>query len=338
MPISVLLPVLFVLLSALLLPVAQADDDDESRPLAGRAPAAAGLTLAVGAAERAGIETRKLVAVSLLPEFTVYGSVLSLEPLLQLRQQFLAVRAQQDSARAKFSEAHANLARTENLYHQDVVSTRRMQEQQAQWQADKASLEVSGYQQQTILAASRLEWGAVLTDWFVSDPGSQAGQFLQQGAQLLQITLPAGVRLEPGVRQIAIDEHGRRQSAVAATLISQAPKVDPLTLGERYFFRAQDRRLPLGAHVTAWVAAGDRAVGGVLLPDSALVRHLGQTFVFVKTAGNGFVRRPVPECSRQPGGCFVAGYLQPGEEVVVTGAQTLLSQQLKASIPDEDRD
>jgi hypothetical protein len=37
-------------------------------------------------------------------------------------------------------------------------------------------------------------------------------------------------------------------------------------------------------------------------------------------------------------GYFVSAALKPGEEIVTTGAQTLLSQQLKAQIPDEDKE
>ncbi|MDD4914791.1 MAG: hypothetical protein PHW13_07110 [Methylococcales bacterium] len=298
----------------------------------------ADVILNVDSQQLAGIKTSVLKAVNLQPEFVAYGLVVSLEPLLQLRQQFLAVRAQQDGARAKYQEANLNLSRTETLHHQDIVSTRRLQEQQVQWQADKTNLAVSSYQQQAILAVSRLEWGEILTGWFVSAPQKPAEQFLRHDAQLLQITLPGGVSLNPDIRNIAIDERGHRNSALNATLISASPKVDPVSQGERYFFKAEGRHISAGAHVTAWIASRQQAVGGVVMPASALVWHLGQAFVFVKTAGYQYSRRSVPEYTRYGDGYFVTGYLQPEEEVVVTGAQTLLSQQLKALIPDEDRD
>jgi hypothetical protein len=39
-----------------------------------------------------------------------------------------------------------------------------------------------------------------------------------------------------------------------------------------------------------------------------------------------------------PQGYLALDNVQSGEEVVITGAQTLLSQQLKSQIPDEDDD
>jgi multidrug efflux pump subunit AcrA (membrane-fusion protein) len=290
------------------------------------------------AEQLAGIKTQILQAVSQRPEIVAYGTVLSLEPLLQLRQQYLAAHAQQDSARAKYAEAHLNLSRTENLHQQDIVSTRRLQEQQVQWQADKANLEITDYQQQTILAASRQEWGETLSGWFIAVPQKPVEQFLQHGAQLLQITLPSGLSVNPDMRNIYVDEHGQRNHALKASLISASPKVDPVTLGERYFFKSEARHIPLGAHITAWISSQNQVAEGVVIPASAMVWHLGQSFVFVKTSASHYSRRFLPEYVVHKEGYFVSGYLRADEELVITGAQTLLSQQLKALIPNEDDD
>jgi len=318
------------------------DDDDKPQASAGKTEAVPGdsanIRLDPKAQQLAGIKTQRLQAVQQQPEFTAYGTALGLERLLQLRQQYLAAHAQQDSAKAKYTEAHLNLTRTQNLHTQDIVSTRRLQEQQAQWQADKANLDASGYQQQSILAASRLEWGNTLTEWFVQTQGKAAEPFMARASQLLQITLPANTSLSPDIRGIYIDERGQRHTAVKATLISAAPQVDPISQGERYFFKTEGRRMPFGAHVTAWIAADGQQTTGVVIPESALVRHMGQAFVFIKTADDEFSRRALPQFTPGKHGYFATGSLQPGDEIVTTGAQTLLSQQLKNLIPSEDDD
>lgn len=324
------------------LAIAAPDDDDnpsagqsKSTSTSGNSPT---LSLAPKTQQLAGIETQPLEAVQQQPEFLAYGTVLSLEPLLQLRQQFLAARTQQDSAKARYTEAHLNLSRTKDLHDQDIVSTRRLQEQQAQWQADKANLDATGYQQQAILTTSRLEWGEPLTDWFIQTPGKAAAQFLNHGAQLLQVTLPANLHLDPAIRSIVIDERGQRNHATQATLISASPRIDPVSQGERYFFKVEGRRIPFGAQVTAWIASDTKQTTGVFVPESALVWHLGQTFVFIKTADDEFSRKALPELMPVGHGYFVKGSLQAGEEIVIRGAQTLLSQELKSLIPSEDND
>lgn len=288
--------------------------------------------------QTAGIKTQRLQATSQQSELTAQGLVSNLEPLLMLRQQYLSAQAQQDSAQARYQEANINLSRTKNLHQQDIVSSRRLQEQQAQWQNDKANLAASSYQQQTIMAASRLQWGDKLTNWFTQNNNQQAEQFLNHSAQLLQITLPANTHLPDGLQAIAVDAHGRREQAITATLISAAPQVDPITQGERYFFKSEGQKLAYGAHIQAWIPLGTEKNSGVIIPETAVVWHLGQAFVFIKAEDGTFKRRLLPALNQAETGYFAASGFTPAEEIVTTGAQTLLSQELKALIPSEDSD
>lgn len=327
-----------------LLPNAALADDDDAPSSAAHAKQASSnadpevLLLDQAGQKLAGIQTQTLVRVRQTPEFAAYGTVVNPEPLLSIRQQFLAASAQQNSAQARYSEAAQNLSRTRDLHQQDIVSTRRLQEQQAIWQADKANLASNSYQQQLIAANSRLVWGDTLSNWFTHAQDKNAAQLLEHRAQLLQITLPASSRLDPGVKLIHIHERGQRQAALPATLISAAPQVDPVSQGPRYFFKCADCRLPFGTHVTAWIPEGGKADSGVNIPQPALVWHLGQAFVFIKTDAEHFSRRALKQYSSNSQGYFVADDLRSGEEIVTTGAQTLLSQQLKGLIPDEDKD
>ena len=210
------------------------------------------VSLPNSAQQVAGIKTIILTAVKHQSEIIGYGTVLNLEPLLQLRQQFLAAKAQQQSAQAKYTEAHLNLARTEDLHQQDIVSTRRLQEQQAQWQSDKANLTALTDQQNSIITASRLQWGDILTDWFILYKKNIAEQFLSQRAQLLQLTFPASKHLSGAASLIYVAANGQRHSASHAELISKAPGIDPITQGERFFSKLiivkclMVRILPLG--------------------------------------------------------------------------------------------
>lgn len=315
-----------------------ADDDDDKQPRHSAANALAATQAEPSLQHKAGIKTQRLQSATRATEFSTYGKVLSLEPLLALRQQYLAAQAQQDSAAAKYQEADLNLHRTRNLHQQDIVSTRRLQEQQALWRNEKANLATSNYQQQTILAASRLQWGDTLTRWFTQNQDKQAEQFLGHRAQLLQITLPPNSQLAPDVFGIEVDEHGRRDQAIKATLISPAPQVDPITQGERYFFKTEGRSLPFGAYISAWITHGKQQSAGVIIPESAVVWHLGQALVFIKTEDGEFSRRLLAEQIPVKGGYFAASGFKADEEIVTIGAQTLLSQELKNLIPSEDDD
>jgi len=288
--------------------------------------------------QRAGVRTQPLQSIVRHPEFRAYGKVLSLEPLVNLRQQYLAAQAQRESAEARYRESEQALTRTRRLHDQDIVSTRRLQEQQTLWRNTKADLVTRDSEQQNILATSRLQWGDTLTDWFTRLENGSTDRFLNHQARLLLITLPPGQDLPPDARTIAVDEHGRRNQAREATLISAAPQVDPVTQSKRYYFISEGQSMPFGAHVSAWVTAGHAGNKVVVIPEAAVVWHLGQAFVFIKSPDGAFTRRQLREPDNEAGGYFAENDFQAGEEIVVNGAQTLLSQELKNLIPDEDDD
>ncbi|MGR8929372.1 MAG: hypothetical protein ACU836_01945 [Gammaproteobacteria bacterium] len=288
--------------------------------------------------QRAGIQTQPLSSAIRTPEFNAYGIVLSLEPLVALRQQYLAAEALQESAAAKYHESDLNLNRTNDLHQQDIVSTRRLQEQQALWRNDKASLASSRYQRDSILAAARLQWGDKLTTWFTENKNQTAERFLNHKAQLLLISLPPNRHLPANTNSVAIDERGRREQAVEATMVSPAPQIDPVTQGERYYFVTEKRPMPYGAHVSAWIAENVQGNRGVIIPETAMIWHLGQAYVFIKSKDGEFVRRPLGELVPNQGGYFASSGFEAGENIVIRGAQTLLSQELKNLIPNEDDD
>ena len=288
--------------------------------------------------KRAGIRTQALQATTRQPEFSVQGTVVDLEPLLRLRQQYLAAQADRSSAKARYQATELNLARTRNLHQQDIVSTRRLQEQQAQWQNDQAILASSSYQQQTLLETARLQWGELITHWFTQSNDKNAAQLLTHHSQLLQISLPATLDLPAESKSILIDEHGRRDMAVKAEFVSSLPQVDPITQGQRYLFQLKGRNLPFGARITAWIPSREQQSEGVIIPESAVVWHLGQAFVFIETQQDEFEQRPMRQLVPTDHGYFAASGFEAGETIVVTGAQTLLSKTLKDLIPDEDDD
>ena len=286
----------------------------------------------------AGIKTQILQAFSQANETAAFGTVLSLESLIMLRQQYLAALAQQESAQARYQEASRNWQRTQNLHQHDIVSTRRLQEQQAQWQTDKAHLNASNLPPQSILASSRLQWGDTLTDWFILNRGNQSENFTHHRAQLIEIILPAHLKTPIAMTQIAVNSQGLRQQAMAASLISPAPTVDSISQGVRYFFAVQGSRMPIGTHVHAWIANDVETSSGVLAPESAVIWHMGQALVFIKAETGEFNRQILSDIKHVDQGYIVSAGLKPGDEVVTTGAQTLLSRELKALIPDEDDD
>ena len=284
----------------------------------------------------AGIKTQALEVAKQPVEFVTYGKVISPQPLLELRTKYLTLLAQNKSLYARFNESQQNLLRTKNLYAQGVVPARRLEDQQTRWQENKSHLDENGSQLQTLISSSRQVWGEPLTSWFVDSNDKKSGEFLQKKALLLQIIIPANIHLISEVKKTFIDETHQRQNAAPVTLISVSPIIDPISQSQTYFFKCQDRKVPYESQFTAWIATNNQNIKAISIPKSALVWHLGQAYVFIKTANDQFNRRLIPDLITSQQGYFSYENLHVGEEIVVTGAQTLLSQSLKSAIPGFD--
>lgn len=332
---------LLLLLSTLLSVPSYADDDDNLKQNARISPTTAStdtVTIDPAQQQRAGIQTIVLSESKLTPESIIFGSVVNLDRLLLLREQYLQSQAQQQTALAKSSEAQLNLSRTRSLHEQDIVSSRRLQEQQALAQTEQAQLAISRYQKELLFNNCQFEWGATLCQWLTEAKGQSIKPFLEQKTQLLQITLPAGQELTPDQKQIFVDAHGKRENAIPASLISTIPLIDPITQGRRYFFKSNQRPLAYGSHLTVWLSESGQGSTAVSLPRTAVVRHNGEALVFIKIKSDQFRQKILHQLYPNQGCCFNNSELQAGQEIVSTGAQTLLSQTLKTQIPEEDDD
>jgi len=71
---------------------------------------------------------------------------------------------------------------------------------------------------------------------------------------------------------------------------------------------------------------------GVVVPHAAVVYAEGKTWAYVQTGADTFMRREVHLDHLTQDGWLITSGLAVGERVVVTGAQMLLSEELKSQI------
>lgn len=318
-------------------PVFADDDDNRIQPVQITTGQPA-VVLSDEAQKLSGLESITLTASNYQPEFTAYGKAVAIQPLLALRSQYLAALAEYKNATAKFKLAEQGIKRQQDLYNNDIASKRSLQNQQSLWQTDKALLDASQLRVKVIYDEALISWGKELTDWVLSPDSGKLAPFLSGRQILLLITLPANNYLADGVKAIHIEPSGIRSKASKATLISAAPQIDGVLQGESYFFQIDSGRIRPGMRVAAWITQQDEGRVGVMIPKPALIWHLDQAYVYVKTDKDRFSRRPVAHFSAAADGYFVGSGIEPGEELVTTGAQMLLSEELRGQIPDEDDD
>jgi hypothetical protein len=297
--------------------------------------AQAGTMLDREAQQRLGLQTVTLQAAQYRPEFIAYGTVLDMQPLLDLRSRYFAALAAQTVGAARLRQTQQSLARIEGLYRENIVAQSKLQAQQAQWQADKAQTDADRRQVGAIRAGAELHWGKTLADWALSETPPQT---LTPRSKLLLVSLPPRRSLPERLETIYIERAGDRAQASAAKFVSAAPQTDGAFQGETYFFSSTDAALRAGMRVTAWIAQQRENFTGVTVPAAAVVWHLGQAFVYVQSDADRFERRAVDTGLPAAEGYFVRERLAAGDKLVTTGAQMLLSEEFRTQIPSEDDD
>ena len=285
-----------------------------------------------------GIETLTLKPASHHAEFTAYGKAINIQPLLALRSRYLLALTERSSAKAKLKQAEQNTNRQQDLYTHGASSKRNLQEQQAQWLSSKAQADATDFQGKAIIDEALLLWGKELTGWAMSSDSKKLDAFLSGRQRLLQITLPANKHLTDNVHTIYVEGSGNRSKAHTAELISVATRTETVAQGESYYFQTSDKNIITGMNVTAWVPEQNRQMTGVVIPKSALIWYMGQALVYLKTGDETFRRRILDHYSASADGYFVPDDIKPGEQVVIKGAQMLLSEELRGQIPKEDEE
>jgi hypothetical protein len=154
---------------------------------------------------------------------------------------------------------------------------------------------------------------------------------------IARVAFPPGTTLDPGAATARVFVTGYEDRPLSGEKIAIGGAVDPGSQGQILLFRVAAGGFPLrpGVAVTARVAVPGEPLKGVIIPRSALVRAAGQAWAYVQVGEDRFSRRPLALEQPTENGWFATSGFEAGARVVVIGAQTLLSEEMKAQIEAE---
>ena len=83
----------------------------------------------------------------------------------------------------------------------------------------------------------------------------------------------------------------------------------------------------------------ENKVEGYFIPDNAIIWYANEPWVYVKHGADLFIRKPLGTARRMDDGWLLEDKLLADDELlVIKGSQTLLSEEFKWAIPDENDD
>jgi hypothetical protein len=277
-----------------------------------------------------GIEVAPVKAVSYQKQFKGYGTVIELQPLIDLRDHLVTANAQVQGAQAKLEASRKEYERLKALQSNRNISVKVFQSAEAAWRSDEANARAAVTALNAVERTVRQQWGAVLARWLLND-SKEFERLMQRQDVLLRITLPSGSRVTFAPQNARIQSPEGK--LLSASLLSPAPSTDPRIQGMSLFYIAQGRSADLlpGMNVLAYLPSGSTTTGAIV-PAAALVRWQGKAWIYVQKASDRFVRREILTEAEVKPGWFVTQEVPPGARIVTTGAQLLLSEELRSQI------
>lgn len=306
-----------------------------------------------------GIRMHALQSAQYETALQVYGSVVDIEPLLETRGRYLAASAERRALQSALSAARAEYRRAEVLYKDDRnISEQALREAESRYRVAQARLEAAQSMQSVLGDSLRTAWGPVVSDWAMAAQPASLAELLSRRSVLVQLVFPYELSRSAARPQLMLSPVTARENAVEARLVSAAPRVSAALPGNTYFYIVSGADLRVGARVVARVATDDAMVDGVIVPNAAVVWHAGKSWVYRKRDAETFGRYEISTASEIGDGWFQAAspetgpgqsgadetvlpdnnLLRPGDEVVISGAQLLLSEELKYQIRNENED
>ncbi|MEO7317513.1 MAG: hypothetical protein ABIZ56_00845 [Chthoniobacteraceae bacterium] len=269
-----------------------------------------------------GVEMGEPEKAELAPRRIAFGRVLDPTPLVTLDSDLAAAEAVLAASRAEYERSQKLLAAGEN------TSRKLAEEAEAQFRADE--IKADGIRRQ-----AALQWG----DAAGGDAAKRRAfvESLVHGeAALVRVDLLPGDALSEQPRAAKLLVLGREQTPIETASITPAADADARTQAQGFILRVEKPPFALrpGMALTAWLELAEKPRAGFTVPRSAVLRHDGRTWIFVQEEEEKFVRKLIALDSPMESGWFVAGEdggVNADDLLVVTGAQALLSEEMKAA-------
>ena len=273
---------------------------------------------------RNGIQTASVSAATGGAPVRAFASVLEATRLTDLTNNYVAARTQLSAARAKVAASRAAADRARLLYKDaQNVSLAQFQAAEATYRADEATAAAADAQLQSAVATARQEFGPSL-----AMGSSLIAGIVQRRLVLLQVTAPPdmAVRSPPAVIPVQADAGIGGQ----ARFVSAAARTDPRVQGSSFYYvaPASSGLLP-GMNVVALLPGAQNATGAAVPPE-AVVSWQGRSWIYRRTGPLTFERILISTDIPAPSGGYLVQNIPASAQVVVRGAQLLLSEEMRS--------
>jgi hypothetical protein len=318
------------------------DDDDDDEEGHGKQQLVEGSLIVSVSKETqqfAGIKTSLTENMSVQSEDNAFSSVIDIQELLDMRSNYRNVKAQREVINTSFKNTTKQLERLKVLHKEaSNISARELQQARSKWEEDKARIHATDIELQNIRDNMVQKWNTEITELALKEESEIFDRLISREEYIILVSLKAEQQLSPDTAFVFVNREDDRQQARKAYFISAAPFSDNTLQGETYFFRTNGNKIRIGMRLYVWLPNTGFTGEGVNIPTEAIVWYAGKPWAYIQIDEERFSRRSLLNPIQTSNSWLVKENFEVGEKIVISGAQTLLSEEFKYAIPDEDDD
>ncbi|MGJ8620841.1 MAG: hypothetical protein ACSHWN_10950 [Methylophilaceae bacterium] len=297
------------------------------------------VSLSPAVQKNSGISSAKVKEMAYLDEIKSFGIVMPIDTLIEAKTTLLNLNAELSVLKANSQQHQTQYERLRTLNADDKnVSDLAVQQALALVNTDKANINSKLLELKNLQANAKLKWGDSLARAALSNQTSSVFQkLLLRKNMLIQVSLPFSAP-EPKAGDIVKISPLNGKQLISAEYVSAATQADSNGAGKTFYFSAPAKDLRLGMRVTVEASADKNTINnGIIIPSNAVVWYAGTPWAYFKEGDDQFIRKPIMADKEVDTGWFNAGF-DAESEVVVRGAQLLLSEEFKYLIKNENDD
>ena len=315
-----------------------ADDDDDGDDEKQNHQFALSVELTEAAQKMASIESQTLMESFYTPEIRAMAVVIPTRELQLAHSRCSEAKMNLRMAKVNEQGMSKELSRLKTLQQATgSVASKEVDFAQTNLSIAQAEAELKQQLVENCHAEVRQQWPQPVADWVING-GEQFELLMSREQSILKVTLPPKQSLNPNVDTVRWQQPHQQNDVGEAQRLAAAISVDPVLSGETWFFLNKSSSLQEGAKLHVWVPTEQGAFSAVLIPYQSVVWYAGQPWAYLRMDEQRFQRISLLNGHDSVEGIYLQQGFHPGDAVVTSGAQTLLSEEFKWQIHDEDDD
>jgi hypothetical protein len=315
------------------------DDDDESTNVI-VVDGYKALRLDEEVIEISGVVSESVERMFYTPETIAYAEVVDVAPLVALKTEYEAALAQQNILINDLSNHNKILKRAEALHKAKSLSARELDKIRADRNIKSSQLSAINTQLASIQYKVKSLWGDELASYLLEEDRRHDFDLLaSHKKKLILLSMPKSKMLNHEQQKVFISHVNEREVAIAAFYLDQAYHVNNPLYGESYLYLLETQKIRTGMKLFAWIDENTDDIEGLFIPESAVIWYANEPWIYLKHDEELFIRKPLGNARKINRGWLLEDEYLVGDDLVVTrGGQTLLSEEFKWAIPDEEDD